>query len=1235
MLKLGKNSSSFSLLPEAGMLRRMLLLTSMFGLLMLGVNPLSAQIDTGGITGTATDSTGAIVSGATITLTNDGTGVVLSTKSTSSGTYSLNAIRPGTYTLRGEASGFEAFIDKGLEVHLQSTLTVDIPFVAGAVKQEVTVTAGAPLLQAENAAVGQTITSQTVNDLPLNGRNWASLAQLSAGTSTAPVGNPSSNSGSTDAAYFSVDGVNLWQNDFRLNGINDNIEVYGGSSVNSNAAITPPPDAIQEFKLQNGNFNAEFGHSTGGVINAALKSGTNNLHGDVWEYFRNTDLDANIFFANGQPVPGYHQNQFGATLGGPVYIPKIYNGRNRTFFFVDYQGDRLVTPAPATSTVPTQNMIASGFSNLQDLINYYGTSSPSSTKNIGTDALGRKLSFGTVLDPATTRAVTKGVIDPVTKLVAASTGFVRDPFYTGGSLVGTTNFVGATSQLNILPVGRIDPNAVKLLGTYPAPTVGNQLVNNFSWNPSQDETDNSWDIRIDETINAKNTLFGVYDRSLITRSVPSTLPGLAVGEGGGRNDSFPAYAFAVGYSTVFTPTLANEMHVGMVHADKFQRSVFGNTFGIPAQFGIGGVPQVAENGGIPPIAINGLTHTGVGNYTPTIQTVYSIEGSDSVTKMLRGHTFKTGVQVDYLVANISQPPMGRGNFTFSGQYTDIPNSNQSLNGIADLLLVPTTSTVSGINNVGGLSQFVGSNIAATDDTRWYTGAYFQDDWKATPNLTLNLGLRWDYFTPYAEVNGRQANFIANGGNGNSGTYYISNKGCQVPRSASFNALLTSSNITIDCVSGLTLGQAQKLNFAPRIGFAYRVKPTLVVRGGYGPAYGALGNLGYGGTLGTNYPFVYTSTFNSPDSQHPLALSNGQTATLENSLTTINIQDPTVNSGVGLNLYGRQNKFQTPYIQTVNLTVQDQFTNHDSIQIGYVGTMGRHLDNLGYNNSPSEILLPGSNPQNFIPFPSFARNATYETTNASSSYNSMQATYEHELSYGLTLLANYTWSKCMSDQHTQASQNQQYRAEWLPGFGIAADYALCDTDATDVFHLSGSWQLPIGRGRTLLSSANRAVDAVVGGWAVNFIYGYQSGQPFTINCPVTTSAGFGCFAPVVQGQNLYAGPHNYKQWLNPAAFAQPAAATTIGQTDYSVLGGSGQQARGPNFNNLDSSVFKYFNFTETIRLQFRAEAFNTTNTPQFAQPATGNLNFNASSGFSSITTVRNNQRLLQLALKLFF
>jgi hypothetical protein len=248
---------------------------------------LFAQLDTGAITGTVIDASGAVVPGAKITLTNTDTSVQQTMESTSTGTYDFTGVRPGTYSLRAEAAGFQAFVDDGLLIHVQQTVTVDVHFVTGQVTQEVTVTASAPLLQAENAAVGQTVTTQAVNDLPLQTRDWASLAQLSAGVTTAPVGNPSSDSGQTSSAFYAVNGVDTWQNDYRLNGINDNIEMYGGSSVGSDAAITPPPDAIQEFKLQSGNADAEFGHSTGAVTNAALKSGTNSFHGDAWEYWRN------------------------------------------------------------------------------------------------------------------------------------------------------------------------------------------------------------------------------------------------------------------------------------------------------------------------------------------------------------------------------------------------------------------------------------------------------------------------------------------------------------------------------------------------------------------------------------------------------------------------------------------------------------------------------------------------------------------------------------------------------------------------------------------------------------------------------------------------------------------------------------------------------------------------------------------------------------------------------------
>jgi hypothetical protein len=478
--------------------------------------------------------------------------------------------------------------------------------------------------------------------------------------------------------------------------------------------------------------------------------------------------------------------------------------------------------------------------------------------------------------------------------------------------------------------------------------------------------------------------------------------------------------------------------------------------------------------------------------------------------------------------------------------------------------------------------------------------------------------------------------------GPTGTYYIPNQGCKVPRSPTFDALLASSNIKLACTSGLSVGNAQKDNFAPRVGFAYNITPKSVVRGGYGIAYGALGNIGGGDNIGNNYPFEYTVNYQSPNSYNPLVLPNGATATMENAFAGSNIQNPVIVNGAGLQLIGRQFNFKTPFSETYNLALQYQVASHDSIQIAYVGTAGRHLDSLGTHNAPNKILPPGVSIYQAIPFPSFAPSSGYESTDGRSNYNSLQTTYRRQFSDGLQLLANYTWSKCMTDQQLNTGDFNSppgFRAQWLPGFGIDPDYALCIADSTNVVHVSGIYQLPVGRDKEWLNNSGRVMDSVLGGWAVNFIYTHQSGEPFTIVCPVATTSDFGCDANVVPGQNMYAGPHNPTQWLNPNAFAEPPTATQIGQTDYSVLGGPPQQARGPGFNNLDFSLFKQFQFQKQTYLQFRAEAFNLTNTPQFAEPAStangGNLNFQNRTGFSQITGLINTPRLLQFALKLVF
>jgi hypothetical protein len=1231
-------------------------------------------------------------------------------------------VLPGKYTVEAQAPGFQKYVVHGVIVQVQQVETIDIHLATGNVQQSVTVTAAAPLLEAENAQVGQSISNLTLNDMPLVTRDWGSLAQMSAGvntdaTGTGAGGNGTADAGSSSSAYFRVNGVDEWQNDFRLNGINDNIEFYGGNYTGTNAAIVPPPDAIQEFTLQSGDFNAEFGHSTGGVINASLKSGTNGVHGDLWEYVRNNDLNANYFFnrtcsggvCTANPIPSYHQNLFGFTAGGPVLIPHLINGRNRLFWFADYQGGRYVLPEPdGNLTVPSKGMVSSNFTNLQDNITYNTSSTCSATVTSGchTDALGRSFSNGTIMDPASTRQLSATGYDAVTGITSPSgaNAFVRDPFYNCTAAGGCTSFAGVTrtdftqdaggvllSALNVIPTSRQDPNAVKLLGLYPAATTSG-LANDFQgYVPIEDKNSNTYDIRIDANISPKNILFGVYDRSYLTADVPSYFPGVGAGQSGGRVDQLPAWAWAVGYTRILTPTLTNDMHVGMVHSDKMQVSVWGNDFGgaacsgtvnpgpgtcnIPLEYGIQGVPQVAGNGGLPIINIGGLRGIGIGNYSPTLQYVWSLEGVDGVTKVWRNHAFKTGIQVDDLEGNISQPPQGRGDMSFNGQYTDISNKSSGLNGISDMLLTPTNyayttsvPTSVGVNLVGGQNGFSASNIPVTDDHRWYIGVYFQDDWKVNPKLTLNLGVRWDLFTPYQETRGFQSNFVPAGGNGATANFYIPNQGCQTPRATIFNTVAALSNINIVCSGNAALGNDQKTNFAPRVGFAYKLRPTLVVRGGFGTAYGALGNLGYGGTLGLNYPFGYTQTIPSPDSNHPLPAGLG-VATLENTFNNFNFTSPTVlqsptpytttpvscstlplNSCVGnsytgsdylgATLNGRQYNYQTPMIQTENFTVEDQFTSHDALQVGYVGTQGRHLDILGTSNSNSIILPPGANTQLYIPYPYMARNGTYETTNANTSYNSMQVTYQHQMSYGLTVLANYTLSRCTGDQHAPQNSefNAGFRAEWLAGFGIKGDYGLCDADATDLWHAAATYGLPFGRGKQFGSSMNKAADLIVGGWELNGFYTFQSGQPLTVTCPTATTADFGCSANVVAGQNFYAGPHNFTQWLSPSAFAQPPTATQVGQVDYSPLGTSGiQQVRGPHFNNLDSSLLKNFKFTESDILQFRAEFFNTTNTPPFVQPQ--QLNFQAGS-FSNIGATKNSNgnngaRTIQLALKLSF
>src|SRR5579862_8603431 len=379
----------------------------------LGASLAWAQVDTGSIAGTVTDASGAVLSGAKVTMTNEATGASLSTVSGADGVYNFSPVRIGNYKLDVSASGFKTAVQSHVVVDVSARVLQNFQLQPGAVSETVEVTSSAPVLQSQDASVGQVVDQRSVNNLPLNGRNFTFLAQLAAGVNT-----PQSDTrGNASSGAFTANGNRPAQNNYMLDGVDNNSDTVDFLN-GTNFVVLPPVDAIQEFKVETSDFSAEYGRSGGAVLNATIKSGTNSFHGAVWEFLRNDKLDAADWFSNnnGTPKGELRFNQFGASIGGPIF-------KNKLFFFGDYEGLRVVQGTVSTATVPTLAERNSGYSNLADIITGQGGT-------LRADAVGRQVPLGTVLDPATTRSVVAGTVDPVSGRVATTTGFVRDPFGT-------------------------------------------------------------------------------------------------------------------------------------------------------------------------------------------------------------------------------------------------------------------------------------------------------------------------------------------------------------------------------------------------------------------------------------------------------------------------------------------------------------------------------------------------------------------------------------------------------------------------------------------------------------------------------------------------------------------------------------------------------------------------------------------------------------------------------------
>jgi hypothetical protein len=1183
--------------------------------MLVGAVLAHAQAVTGSISGTVRDQSGAVVPGAQVTLTSLDTGLSISRTTSSDGSYVFTPIAIGNYEVVAKDKGFKTVVHTNIRVEIQQHVVVDFALVPGMVTQTVEVTAAPSLLQTRGGSLGQVVGSRSINALPLNGRNFTFLAQLTAGAIPNKIaGNAASG---TTTGSFIVNGMRFEQNNYMLDGLDDNnrMSAYGQELPQAYVAL-PPVDAINEFNLQTNAYSAEFGRAAGAVMNATTKSGTNQLHGDLWEFVRNDKFDAADFFQNAAGIKKgkFRQNQFGGTIGGPVIIPHLYNGRNKTFFFFDYQGQRIRQSVPLITSVPTLAEVNSGYTNFSDLITGQGG------KLYGPDGLGRKFPIGTILDPATTRGpFLAGQVDPVTGMTFTSACTVGNPCYVRDPFPG-----------NIIPANRIFPGAAKILAMDPRPNLPG-LFNNYAANLPLTLNVDQYDIRVDQNFSARDQFFARYSHAHTSGLFPATFLGNVNNNQSALVDMHSAVA---GWTHTMSPTLVNEALVGYsrLHSDTLQS--YALVQGIPDKLGIPGIPQGNQNGGLGALIVGGMSWLGQGTYTPGNEFSETTQASDNVTKIAGKHTLKFGFEYMHMAWPFVIPPASRGRWNFDGSYTSIPGVGDGSTGRAQFLLQPIPATVpDGVNYVGGASGLVATNIAPAALSQNYYGLYLQDDWKVTRKLTLNLGIRDEYYPSYQDRFGAMANLVPNL-NWQGGQFLIPTRRANTPLSPSFQAALANDGIKLVASNNPALVKFPSTNWEPRFGFAYEVTPKFVARGGFGIFSGGDESQGGSPNLSNNYPFLFTLVYNAPNSVSPLepnasvgALSNGF---LNVGLTPANV---TVNA---ISPRGIQSPYQTPTMYSGNLTLQYQLAKNDAISVGYVTSLGRHLDSTLGGNLPSVLLPPNTNPQPYVPFPDLSRGYTYVTTQANSYYHALQVNYQHRFDSGLDFLANYAYSNCRDDGGgtLYGESERGYRAAYIPGLGIQYDYGECDWNTTNIFHFSGIWQLPIGRGKRFLRNMGGAENAVLGGWQTNWILSLMSGEPTTIHCAVATNTS-DCFALLVPGENKDAN-QSIAHWWNAAAFADPAPATAVGQTNYAPLGGAPTQVYGPGFHRLDFSLFKEIRTSERTHLELRAEFFNLTNTPNFGMP--GATNFLNAKNFGQITSTvdaPNDAREIQLALKLYF
>ncbi|HEY0796290.1 MAG TPA: TonB-dependent receptor [Acidisarcina sp.] len=1096
---------------------------------VLTCTQLYAQYDNGSLLGTISDITGAPIAGAAVKITNTATAISTQTTTNESGGYDVPSLRVGVYTISANANGFSEAIAENITVSVGGRQRIDLTLKVGAAQSTVEVSGVALQTESESSQRDQTITMYQSAALPLVSRNYSDLLGLVTGVRQAPTAaTTSSISSLVRAGAYNVNGQRSMFNNFLLDGMDNN--AYGESNQGfDNQTIAVPPDSVAQFSVVTNNESAEYGRSSGATINVASASGTNAFHGVIYEFIRNTDLNAAGYFKpttvsnTGSTIPFqksvFNRNQYGVDLGGPIRKDKL-------FFFFDYEGFRQVLKPLSVLTLPTQNEIN------------------------GILVVPVKNALTGVVYPANT-PIPASAINPISAQILAY-----------------------FKQIPSLPVTGLATTGL--------------ASNDYAVEAPFTDNSDKGDLRFDYQQNANSSWFlRVSDRKENGANHP-TIPLPLDGQTNGRIRILDQQV-ALGYTRLFGANKVLDARVGLsrTKAGKFTFSIGDNAIVIP---GLPANPIVA--GGLPSIGISGFTGFGRQSTNPQWQDPALLDPKVNFTWIKGNHSLKFGYEYEHIWMAVNDNNPLFGSFTYGGGYSAV-GSTVSDTYWADFLF-------------GTTSAYSAANYFPVHLRQTLHSVYAQDDWKLTPTLTLNLGLRWEYGSPYSE----QHNYISNFDPTTQTVLTLSPGAVAQP-----GVTPVSGGGTY----GKTLVNPDLGDFAPRVGFAYAARPNTTLRGGFGMSYVHYTRAGSGDILAINAPqalFVTVNQNNLKPSTTNHCVGTPTVAQVGNCYVSEDQGFPTgltttFNPATDNITYIPKNT-RDSYVESFFLSLQQQLAKNSLIDIAYVGNHGVKLQGFlnGNQKNPSAGFTR--------PYTAWPSDITEALNGFFSHYDSLQVRYEQRMVSGLTLLNSFTWERSFDNASASLEANTPSPQD---ANNLRADYAQSDYNLPIADVTSLVYELPIGRGRRFLGDSNFLVDSLFGGWQVSAINTAQAGTPFNLTyTPNSATAVSPQIGATYRGANEYRPnlvpgvpiikksklPNTgYIQYVNYAAFTLPATKDASGNL-LSPFGNSPRNpGRTPAFYETDLDLNKKFSTpVESLKVEFRTELYNLFNHTNLYLPSSG-------------------------------